>query len=107
MGVNYLDLAKQWGDALLRLQIRKMKDPAFDGGILCPACKHIHGRCPDAVYGLMSLADHTGRCPLTSFKGRLDISRRSIPISWHLRVGGLPLPAMITGWIRGMPAVER
>lgn len=58
--VNYLELLKQWGDALLRLQIRKMDDPSLDGGILCPACKHIHGRCPDAIYGLMTLADRTG-----------------------------------------------
>ena len=57
---SYLELLKQWGDALLRLQIREMGDPSLDGGILCPACKHIHGRCPDAIYGLMTLADCTG-----------------------------------------------
>ena len=60
VNVNYLELLKQWGDALLRLQIRQMDDPSLDGGILCPACKHIHGRCPDAIYGLMTLADRTG-----------------------------------------------
>lgn len=60
MGVHYLNLARQWGDALLKLQIRQIEDPALDGGILCPACKHIHGRGPDAVYGLMALADYTG-----------------------------------------------
>ena len=58
--VNYLELLKQWGNALLRLQIRQTDDPSLDGGILCPACKHIHGRCPDAIYGLMTLADRTG-----------------------------------------------
>lgn len=58
--VNYLELLKQWGDVLLRLQIRQMDDLKLDGGILCPACKHIHGRCPDAIYGLMTLADRTG-----------------------------------------------
>lgn len=69
--VNYLELLKQWGDVLLRLQIRQMDDLKLDGGILCPACKHIHGRCPDAIYGLMALADRTGE------KKYLDGARRS------------------------------
>lgn len=60
MNSIYLNLLKQWGDALLRLQIRGMDDPSLDGGILCPCCKHIHGRCPDAIYGLTALADYTG-----------------------------------------------
>ena len=30
--VNYLELLKQWGDALLRIQIRQMDDLKLDGG---------------------------------------------------------------------------
>ena len=56
----YLDLMRRWGDALLELQVSGMGNPALDGGILCPACKHIHGRCPDAIYGFLTLADYTG-----------------------------------------------
>ena len=34
--------------------------PEFDGGILCPSCRMIHGRCHDAVYPLLYMADRTG-----------------------------------------------
>ena len=74
--VNYLELLKQWGDVLLRLQIRQMDDLKLDGGILCPACKHIHGRCPDAIYGLMTLADRTGEKSIWTGRGRSFIGRK-------------------------------
>ncbi|MBR0537213.1 MAG: hypothetical protein IJK40_03610 [Clostridia bacterium] len=47
-----------WCGALMRLQVR-LPDPALDGGILCPACGVIHGRCHEAVYPLMYMAHRT------------------------------------------------
>lgn len=55
----YFDLLKQWCDALIEHQVRGM-GPAFDGAFLCPACKYEHGRCHDAVYPFMYMADRTG-----------------------------------------------
>lgn len=53
-------LLKEWCDALIRYQVRMPGNKSFDGGILCPACMLIHGRCPDAVYPLLCMADRTG-----------------------------------------------
>ena len=53
-------LLRQWCDRLLSLQLHLPGQKEFDGGILCPACKMIHGRCGDAIYPLMFLADKTG-----------------------------------------------
>lgn len=55
----YFDLLRQWCDALIERQVRRM-GPEFDGAFLCPACKYEHGRCVDAVYPFMYLADRTG-----------------------------------------------
>ena len=46
----YRKLLKEYCDAMIELQ-DKSGDKAFNGGIYCRACKNIHGRCPDAVYG--------------------------------------------------------
>ena len=49
-----------WCDALAGLQ---MDDPGrgrFDGGVLCPACGRIHGRCHEAAYPLLCAAALTG-----------------------------------------------
>ena len=53
-------LLRQWGDAMLGLQLHMPETPALDGGILCPCCKMIHGRCHEAVYPLLYLARRTG-----------------------------------------------
>ncbi|MBD3419777.1 MAG: hypothetical protein GF398_06650 [Chitinivibrionales bacterium] len=53
-------LLKIWCDKLLTLQIRQSLSPGLDGGILCPACARIHGRCMDAMYPFMHLANATG-----------------------------------------------
>lgn len=50
----------QWCDALLRLQIDMPEYGQLDGGILCPACGTVHGRCHEAVYPLMCAAEITG-----------------------------------------------
>lgn len=50
------DLLRTWCERLLKLQ-RNEEDPDLRGGILCPACGRIHGRCFDAVYPFLYLAD--------------------------------------------------
>lgn len=56
----YFELLKEWCDALVGLQVTGTGRKEFDGGILCPACARIHGRCADAIYPMMYLADRTG-----------------------------------------------
>ncbi len=51
----YRELLKKYCDALISLQ-DKSDDKALNGGIYCRACKNIHGRCPDAVYGFVVAA---------------------------------------------------
>ncbi len=53
-------LLVRWCDALLRLQIDAPDDARLDGGIRCPACENVHGRCHEAVYPLMCAARLTG-----------------------------------------------
>ena len=55
----YFPLLKSWCDRLIELQVRDTGVKELDGGILCPACHVIHGRCPDAIYPMMYLADAT------------------------------------------------
>ena len=57
----YFDLLKRWGDGLLAHQIQEGEE-AFKGGFLCPSCKMIHGRTPDAIYPLGVLYKKTGAC---------------------------------------------
>ncbi|MDD5686616.1 MAG: hypothetical protein PHE88_02135 [Elusimicrobia bacterium] len=57
----YFNLLKKWCDSLVELQINDVKSPDKHGGIMCPACSMIHGRCGDAVYPLMYMADVTGK----------------------------------------------
>jgi hypothetical protein len=56
----YSILLKAWCDGLISRQIVSMRDPAFLGGLLCPACALIHGRSGDAVYPLLHMAHSTG-----------------------------------------------
>ena len=53
-------LLQAWCDALVAHQVSLPDDPTLDGGILCPACKMIHGRCVDALAPLLCMADRTG-----------------------------------------------
>ena len=53
-------LLLQWCGGLLRYQLHMPHTPEFDGGLLCPACKMIHGRCTEAVYPLLCAAELTG-----------------------------------------------
>ena len=63
-------LLREWCDALVRLQIDKPDDASLHGGILCPACKMIHGRCHEAAYPLLAAARRTGE------KKYLDAARK-------------------------------
>lgn len=47
-------LLKEWCDELISLRVTH-KRKELDGGILCPACSVIHGRCGDLVLPLMYL----------------------------------------------------
>ncbi|MCR4621308.1 MAG: hypothetical protein K5663_04430 [Clostridiales bacterium] len=57
---EYEELLKTWLDALLAYMLRDPAHPSLDGGIICPACQAIHGRCREAVYPLMCMARRTG-----------------------------------------------
>ncbi|MFZ0340573.1 MAG: hypothetical protein WAL45_21290 [Terracidiphilus sp.] len=56
----YAETLKTWCDGLLARQVTEMRDRAFYGGLLCPSCVFIHGRCGDAVYPLLRMAHTTG-----------------------------------------------
>jgi hypothetical protein len=56
----YAETLKTWCDGLLVRQVTGLRDPAFYGGLLCPSCAFIHGRCGDAVYALLRMAHTTG-----------------------------------------------
>ncbi len=49
-----------WCDAMIRDQINDPNNPVTHGALYCHACEDIHGRCADAVYPLMYMADKTG-----------------------------------------------
>ena len=57
---EYFRLLKEWLDALLACTVNDPAHPSTDGAVLCPACTHIHGRCHEAVYPLLAMADYTG-----------------------------------------------
>jgi hypothetical protein len=57
----YARLLRAWCDGLLAHQVTAVQDPALHGGLLCPACGLIHGRCADAVYPLLHMAHTTGQ----------------------------------------------
>lgn len=56
----YVDLLKQWCDGLLALQITENTHKELHGGILCPSCARVHGRCADAIYPLVLMTKLTG-----------------------------------------------
>jgi hypothetical protein len=56
----YSELLTNWCDGMVARQVTAIHDRALYGGILCPACALIHGRCADAVYPLLRVARTTG-----------------------------------------------
>ena len=53
-------LLKDWCDGMLRVQINNPSNLEEHGALGCPSCEHIHGRCMDAVYPFLYMADKTG-----------------------------------------------
>ncbi len=53
-------LLEEWADALLAVQVNYPDNVELHGALYCPACDKIHGRCMDAVYPFMYMADKTG-----------------------------------------------
>ena len=47
----YRKLLRQYSDELLSHQFKDV-DASINGGVYCPSCKVIHGRCIDGIYGL-------------------------------------------------------
>lgn len=54
------NLLKDWCDGMLRVQVIKPTNLEEHGALGCPSCSHIHGRCMDAVYPFLYMADITG-----------------------------------------------
>ena len=57
---TFLKLLKEWCDALVQYQITHLDDKGIFGGIICPACSFIHGRCYVAVHPLLYMARLSG-----------------------------------------------
>ncbi len=57
---EYFGLLKTWLDALLEYRIDDPRHPTLDGALLCPACSVIHGRCHDAIYPFLCMAELSG-----------------------------------------------
>ncbi len=53
-------LLKDWCDGMLKMQINDPSNLEVHGALGCPSCSHIHGRCMDAVYPFLYMADTTG-----------------------------------------------
>jgi len=60
MAKGYFDLLREWCDGMLSYQIQQCSQPTLYGGLLCPGCGIVHGRCADAAYPLLCLAENTG-----------------------------------------------
>jgi len=54
------ELLTDWCDGMIRNQIIDPGNPKLHGALGCPSCDHIHGRCMDAVYPFLYMADETG-----------------------------------------------
>ncbi len=54
------ELLKDWCDGMLNVQINNPSNLEEHGALGCPSCSHIHGRCMDAVYPFLYMADVTG-----------------------------------------------
>ncbi len=54
------NLLTDWCDGMIRHQISEPSNPGLHGALACPACRHIHGRCSDAIYPFLHMAHVTG-----------------------------------------------
>lgn len=53
-------LLKDWCDGMLKVQINNPSNLDEHGALGCPSCTHIHGRCMDAIYPFLYMADISG-----------------------------------------------
>jgi hypothetical protein len=53
-------LLKEWCEGMLAHQINSPNDDKTRGGLMCPSCGVIHGRCMDAVLPFLYMADVAG-----------------------------------------------
>ncbi|KQC31319.1 hypothetical protein [Flagellimonas eckloniae] len=53
-------LLTTWSNAMVDIQIDDPEKPEVHGALYCKACNRIHGRCMDAVYPFLYMADKTG-----------------------------------------------
>ena len=53
-------LLKDWCDGMINVQINNPENLEEHGALGCPSCSHIHGRCMDAVYPFLYMADVSG-----------------------------------------------
>ncbi|MBC8103686.1 MAG: hypothetical protein H7Z41_14005 [Cytophagales bacterium] len=53
-------LLTDWCEGLLRHQIHDPDDVSRHGGLRCPDCGIVHGRCGDALYPFLKMARETG-----------------------------------------------
>jgi hypothetical protein len=89
----YFDLLKEWCDALVDLQITEHRRPELYGGILCPSCARVHGRCGDAIYPLAYMAD------VTKDAKYLECAKRLFDWSENMaRPGGEYINDTNSGW---------
>lgn len=54
------NLLKDWCDGMIKVQISNPSNLEEHGALGCPSCSHIHGRCMDAVYPFLYMADKSG-----------------------------------------------
>ncbi|MFV9551407.1 hypothetical protein [Algibacter sp. PT7-4] len=54
------NILESWCEGMLKQQIHNPNNLELHGALDCPSCEHIHGRCMDAVYPFLYMADKTG-----------------------------------------------
>ena len=54
------NLLEDWCEGMINVQIHNPSNLEEHGALSCPSCAHIHGRCMDAVYPFLYMADITG-----------------------------------------------
>ncbi|HXI01262.1 MAG TPA: hypothetical protein VNI52_13425 [Sphingobacteriaceae bacterium] len=55
----YNNLLQEWCNGMISVQGKDKSNPATYGGFMCPSCGFIHGRCGEAAFPLLYMADQT------------------------------------------------
>lgn len=72
-------LLADWCEGMISVQVNNPEDLAVHGALYCPACDKIHGRCMDAVYPFLHMADKTGEEKY--LKAAIDVMKWSENVS--------------------------